>query len=91
MKSKTGRQRMTDELKAKRIEHWDDERSIENGIIVTLHWGWSFENGYHAGVKGFDTIKDAMFDVRCAYECVCGECREMIALQKKFDGLRSKT
>ena len=33
------------------IEHWDDERASDGGIVVTLHYGWSFDpKPYHEGV-----------------------------------------
>lgn len=59
----------------KKIEHWDDERSIGNSIIVTLEKGFRFsEPGDH--VRGFDTVKDAMREVRAAAKCGCAECVE---------------
>lgn len=58
----------------KKIEHWDDERSIGNSLIVTLVKGWRFEErGEH--VRGFDTAKDAMAEVRAAVPCDCTECK----------------
>lgn len=57
-----------------RIEFWDDERDCDNGIIVTLHYGWSFEPGEHQGVRGFDTVREAREAVRYTYPCSCGEC-----------------
>ena len=59
----------------KRIEFWDDERIEGNGIIVTLHYGWSFEPNYHEGVRGFDTIKEANQAVKNSYKCNCDECK----------------
>lgn len=57
----------------KRIEHWDDERNIGNSLIVTLKTGWRFEQaGEH--VRGFDTVKEAMADVRQALPCACSGC-----------------
>ena len=61
----------------KHIEHWDDERDIGNGIIVTLHLGWSFEQS-HEGVRGFDTVTEAREGTRKKrlYRCDddCDEC-----------------
>ena len=58
----------------KKIEHWDDERSIDNSLIVTLVKGWRFEErGEH--VRGFDTVKDAMAEVRAAQPCDCPVCK----------------
>jgi hypothetical protein len=59
----------------KRIEFWDDERSSDNGIIVTLHYGWSFEYKNHDGVKGFDTVKEANQAVKDSYKCECSQCQ----------------
>lgn len=40
------------------IQHWDDERDIGNGIIVTLKPGNYFYDD--CGVQGFDTPQEAM-------------------------------
>jgi len=58
------------------IEHWDDERGMGNGIIVTLHYGWSFEYIHHEGVRGFDTVADARRDtaIKRIFRCPCDEC-----------------
>ena len=62
-------------MKHSKIEYWDDERDIGNGIIVTLHYGWSFEYNSHEGVVGFDTVKEAEHAVRKqTYQCNCKEC-----------------
>ncbi|HYW76262.1 MAG TPA: hypothetical protein VFA48_06510 [Gammaproteobacteria bacterium] len=60
----------------KAIEHWDDERQIGNGIIVTLYFGWSFEPGEHQGVRGFDTVREAREATRlkALYRCRCQQC-----------------
>jgi hypothetical protein len=39
------------------VEHWDDERTLGNGIIVTLKPGHFFDDD--CGVRGFDTIREA--------------------------------
>lgn len=59
----------------KRIEHWDDERGQGNSLIVTLHYGWSFEPNAHEGVQGFDTVREAIDAVRTAHNCRCDECQ----------------
>jgi hypothetical protein len=41
------------------IEHIDDERDLDNGIIVTLKDGWFFKDDPRCGVRGFDTISEA--------------------------------
>jgi hypothetical protein len=37
----------------------DDERDLDQGIIVTLKNGWYFKDDPSCGVRGFDTIKEA--------------------------------
>lgn len=66
---------------AKHIEYWDDERSIGNGVLVTLAYGWSFEPREHAGVRGFDTITEARRESakKSIYPCACDICRAAIA------------
>ena len=44
------------------VEHWDDERAIGNGIIVTLRPGHFFYDD--GGVMGFDTVTEARSAVR---------------------------
>lgn len=44
------------------VEHWDDERAIGNGIIVTLRPGHFFYDD--CGVQGFDTQREASAAVR---------------------------
>ena len=61
-------------MKHSRIEYWDDERAIGNSLIVTLVKGWRFEEkGEH--VRGFDTKREAMAEVRAAKRCDCEQCR----------------
>lgn len=43
-----------------RVEIIDDERSIGNGIIITLRQGWSFDQMADSRVAGEDTLKDAL-------------------------------
>jgi len=47
-----------------RVEIVDDERSIGNGIIVTLRRFWSFDQLCDNRVQGADTIKEALSMVR---------------------------
>jgi hypothetical protein len=56
-----------------RILHWDDERSIGNSLIVTLAGGWKFSADplSNEHVRGFDTVKEAMAEVRSAIPCDC--------------------
>ncbi len=60
-------------MKHARIEHWDDEREIGNSLIVTLKRGWRFgEEGEH--VRGFDSKREALMEVRAAEPCYCSDC-----------------
>jgi hypothetical protein len=68
---------------AARVEDWSDERRIGNRLIVTLNWGWRFEDlGEH--VRGYDTVREAKQGIRAAIPCACQECRD--ALQPKKHG-----
>ena len=44
----------------KRVEHADDERSIGNGVIVTLRQGWTWDALNDNRVQGFDTASEAL-------------------------------
>jgi hypothetical protein len=46
------------------IEHIDDERSIDNGIIISLQKGWTFEADPSCSVMGFDTVSEAIEGTR---------------------------
>ena len=50
----------------KNVEFADDERAIGNGIIITLNEGLAFEADVDCGVRGFDTLTDALAEVRTA-------------------------
>jgi hypothetical protein len=57
-----------------RIETWDDERSLGNSLIVALKPGWRFEEiGEH--VRGFDSVSEAMNEVRSSKPCDCSVCQ----------------
>lgn len=47
-----------------KILHWDDERDIGNGIIVTLKEGFCFYDD--CGVMGFDTPQQALIGASLA-------------------------
>lgn len=53
-------------LQAKRpwIAHIDDERDIDNGIIVTLAPGYTFNADPGCGVRGFDTMTEVRANTR---------------------------
>ena len=58
------------------IQHWDDERSIGNGIIVMLKYGWAFEPTGGEHTRGFDTITEARKATakKQLHRCTCKEC-----------------
>lgn len=66
-------------MKHAKILHWDDERKLGNGIIVTTKQGWAFEP--HADervalhVKGFELVKDARSKMKCVKRCQCSRCK----------------
>lgn len=62
-------------MKHKKIEHWDDERDIGNSLIVTLVKGFRFEDESEH-VRGFDTPKEALQEVRAAKPCHCETCKQ---------------
>lgn len=58
-----------------RIEFWDDERNIDNGIVVTLKgWRWEEHDGAH--VRGFDEVTDVISGLRESIKCKCPKCLE---------------
>ena len=44
------------------IAYVDDERDIDNSIIVTLATGWYFKDEPNNGVRGYDTVAEARED-----------------------------
>lgn len=62
-----------------RIQHWDDERSLGNSLIVTLIPGFAFEPSpdekIAQHVDGFDSVDAAMKAVRSARVCSCSRCK----------------
>lgn len=40
------------------IKHIDDERHLDNGIIVTLFDGWEFNSDPTCGTRGFDNMTE---------------------------------
>jgi hypothetical protein len=66
-----------------RVEFWDDERGIGNSLIVTLHYGFSFDLNDHEGVKGFDTIKEAKEGIKNSRICKCKECLNGSIMQNR--------
>lgn len=61
-------------MKSKKVMFFDDERSIGNSIIVTLNYGWCFDESGPEHVQGFDTIAEAKQAIRYAKRCSCEEC-----------------
>lgn len=69
--------------KAKRYHRkakwWDTD---EDGHFVTLDHGWAFYDNVPEGgdgdachVRGFDTVKKALADIRAAEPCHCARCK----------------
>ena len=56
----------------KKVQFWDTDEP--GTIIVTLHYGWTFDACGHEGVRGFDTAAEALREVRAATKCECKEC-----------------
>ncbi len=59
----------------KSVQHWDDERNCDNGIIVTLKSGyrWFFDDhGLH--VRGYDTPAEARAEFKDIRPCKCKLC-----------------
>jgi hypothetical protein len=52
--------------KNRKVEYIDDERNIGNGIIITLKYGFRWEEFDNATVRGFDTVTEARDAVRDA-------------------------
>lgn len=49
-----------DKIKQRKwVLHVDDERSLDNGVIVTLVKGWCYVADPDCGVRGFDTVTEA--------------------------------
>jgi len=70
----------------KNIQHWDDERDIGNSLIVSLIPGKQFSADVGSGehVRGFDTVKEAMEEVRAAVDCRCQSCLTAILKQNNL-------
>jgi hypothetical protein len=62
----------------KKILDWSDERAIGNPVMVTLAQGFAFADNNRDDaarhVRGFDTVKEAMHEVRAAAPCTCNRC-----------------
>lgn len=65
-------------MKHRKVLHWDDERNLDNGIIITTAYGWAFEphDDERAAehVHGFDTVGEAKEALRWARRCKCLRC-----------------
>lgn len=59
-----------------RIENWDDERSIGNALIISLHDGWRWNHGDVDHVAGFDTVAAVLVALRITTHCNCKTCQE---------------
>lgn len=57
------------------IDHWDDERHIGNGIIITLKSGYYWSHDSHGlHVMGFDTVQEAIENLPAIEKCDCSLC-----------------
>ena len=63
------------------VEHWDDERDLDHGIIVTLRYGWSFLEHEHQGVMSFETVTEAKEAVKRKniFPCSCEQCNKRVS------------
>jgi len=50
------------------VEHVDDERGLDNGIIVTLQPGLGFQLDKDCGVRAFDSFSEALLESRQALQ-----------------------
>jgi hypothetical protein len=58
---------------ANKIMEWDDERWAGNSLIITLEYGWCFdEKGLHC--FGVDTVAAAKKDLATVMPCDCERC-----------------
>lgn len=65
---------MLNKSQRQKVMHFDDERDIGNSIIVTLNYGWCFEEMGPEHVQGFDTIREAKQGINEAIRCQCKDC-----------------
>jgi len=56
------------------FEHYDDERNIGNGIIVTLKRGFQWGDDKNCHVRGFDSVADLRDDLWMIRHCDCDYC-----------------
>lgn len=42
------------------VQHVDDERNIDNGVIISLYEEWEFCADPGCTVRGFDTMTEAL-------------------------------
>lgn len=61
-----------------RIAHWDDERSNDNSLIVSLKAGWYFPV-VECHTQGLDTVSNAIEGLRGSETCACETCRQTLA------------
>lgn len=58
-----------------KIQHWDDERSIGNSLIISLKRGHAFNSNEQEHVRGFDTINEVLDALRSEVKpCYCDDC-----------------
>lgn len=58
-----------------KADHIDDERTIGNGVIVTLKTHFKFSGDDHGlHVKGFDNMREVNTALKYAHYCPCKKC-----------------
>jgi hypothetical protein len=62
----------------KKVMFLDDERSVGNGVIVTLNKGWKFDSDplVPTHVMGFDNHAEARQAIHYAVKCDCADCED---------------
>lgn len=65
---------------ANRVMFWDDERDLGNPIMITLMYGWSFDDDplQATHVAGFDTPSAARLGIASARPCDCKDCTDQL-------------
>ena len=64
-------------MKNAKVEHWGDERSMGNILILTLKPGWRCLSYLMvpSHVEGFDPVRDTRAALPSVTPCECSECK----------------
>jgi hypothetical protein len=62
-----------------KVLHWDDERRLGNGYIITLKPGWRWEQWDSSHTRGFDTQAEIRGALKDVVKCDCQECQRVKA------------